>query len=94
MSAKTNILIPEFIKNTYNILGYIHGKKTIDIIFKGLNQNMLDDLINLYSNTFFERYYYMYDMLNKNNMFDNKPYKPTFITSMFICAIQHYSIIN
>lgn len=94
MSVKTNILIREFIKNTHYIFDNIHGKKTIDVVFKGLNQNMLEDLINLYSNTFLERYYYIYDMLNKNNMFDNKPYNSTFITSMFICAIQHSSIIN
>tara|TARA_X000000368_G_C23040722_1_gene716743 strand:+ start:1509 stop:1784 length:276 start_codon:yes stop_codon:yes gene_type:complete len=90
MSVAANILIPLFIKKTHNTLDFIHGKENIDIIFNGLNQNMLEDLVNLYTRTFFERYYSVYTFLDKFNMFDNKPYEPTFITSIFICAIQHY----
>ena len=90
MASKPNILIPQFIKKTHNTLDFIHGKENIDIIFNGLNQNMLEDLVNLYTSTFLERYYSVYIFLDKFKMFDNKPYHPTFITSIFICAIQHY----
>ena len=51
---------------------------------------MLEDLVDLYTSTFLERYYSLYIFLDKFKMFDNKPYHPTFITSIFICAIQHY----
>jgi len=92
MEPKMNILVDknDFINHTHNILDSIHGKNTIALIFQDLEQDMLENLICIYNSTFFQRYYAIYSALTKYNVFKNKPFKSTFITSIYICAMQHY----
>ena len=92
MESKKNILVNknDFINNTHFMLDNIHGRNVINTIFKDLEQDVLNELIIIYKNTFLERYYSIHSSLKKNKIFENKPYDSIFITSMYICAMQHF----
>ena len=81
----------KFIQYTHYVLDPIQGKKTINDIFKDLDKTKLNNLIYIYNNTCFERYYKIHELLQKYNLLNKDNYEDTFITSIYICAIQHFT---
>ena len=81
----------KFIRYTHYVLDPIQGKKTINDIFKDLDMTKLNNLIYVYNNTYFERYYKIHELLQKYDLLNKDNYEDTFITSIYICAIQHFT---